>query len=116
MTKGTIVLTPFPFSDLSTVKRRPAVIVSSSEKSGDDVVVAFISSRMDRSIKETDYILDIDHPDFKDTGLKRRSVFKMDKLVTVERRILIGEIGRVSHSILQELDKRLRMTFDLRVE
>ena len=32
MTKGTIVLTPFPFTDLFTIKRRPAVIVSSSEK------------------------------------------------------------------------------------
>ncbi|QII12999.1 hypothetical protein KsCSTR_36200 [Candidatus Kuenenia stuttgartiensis] len=32
MTKGTIVLTPFPFTDLSTVKKCPAVIVSSSEK------------------------------------------------------------------------------------
>ena len=116
MTKGTIVLTPFPFSDLSTVKRRPAVIVSSSEKPGDDVVVAFISSRVTKPIRQTDYVLDIDHPDFGDTGLKRRSVFKMDKLVTVEKEILIGEIGRVSHSTLQELEKGLRITFDLRVE
>ncbi|MGQ9631665.1 MAG: type II toxin-antitoxin system PemK/MazF family toxin [bacterium] len=89
MTKGTIVLTPFPFTDLSTVKRRPAVIVSSSQKPGDDVIVAFISSRITEPIKETDYVLDINHPDFKDTGLKRRSVFKMDKLVTVEKGILI---------------------------
>ncbi len=47
------------------------------------------------------------------TDLKKRSVFKMDKLVTVERRILIGEIGKVSDSILRELDERLRKTFDL---
>lgn len=45
MTKGTIVLTPFPFTDLSAIKRRPAVIVQRSEKTGDDVVVAFISSK-----------------------------------------------------------------------
>jgi len=113
MTKGTIVLTPFPFTDLSTVKRRPAVIVSSSKKPGDDVIVAFISSRVVEPVEETDYILEGDHPNFKDTGLKKRSVFKMDKLVTVEKRILVGEIGKVSYSILQELDKRLRKTFDL---
>ncbi len=113
MTKGAIVLTPFPFTDLSTVKRRPAVVVSSSKKPGDDVIVAFISSRITEPIGETDYILDVDRPDFKDTGLKKRSVFKMDKLVTVEKRILIGEIGMASHSILQELNKRLRITFDL---
>ena len=113
MTKGTIVLTPFPFTDLSTVKRRPAVIISSSKKSGDDVIVAFISSKVVEPPENTDYIIDIAHPDFNDTGLKKRSVFKMDKIVTVEKRILIGEIGKVSDSILQELDKRLRITFDL---
>lgn len=113
MTKGTIVLTPFPFTDLSTVKRRPAVIVSSSEKPGDDVIVAFISSRITEPIRETEYILEINHPDFKDTGLKKRSVFKMDKIVTVEKKILVGEIGRVSNAILQELDKRMRVTFGL---
>lgn len=113
MTKGTIVLTPFPFTDLSTIKRRPAVIVSSSEKIGDDVIVAFISSRITEPVKETDYILDTNHPDFKDTGLKRCSAFKMDKLVTVEKTIIVGEIGKVSNSILQELDKRLRLTFGL---
>ncbi|HBQ28576.1 MAG TPA: hypothetical protein DD719_04080 [Desulfotomaculum sp.] len=76
MTKGTIVLTPFPFTDLSTVKRRPEVIVSSSEKPGDDVIVAFISSRITEPTRETEYTLEIDHPDFKDTGFKKRSVFK----------------------------------------
>ena len=34
MTKGTIVLALFPFTDLTGLKRRPAVIVSSSTKTG----------------------------------------------------------------------------------
>lgn len=113
MTKGTIVLTPFPFTDLSAIKRRPAVIVSSSEKTGDDVVVAFISSKTTEPIKETDYVLNTNHPDFMGTGLKKNSVFKMDKLITIEKRIIVGEIGRVSNVILRELDKRLRLTFGL---
>ena len=113
MTKGTIVLTPFPFTDLSAVKRRPAVIVSSSGKTGDDVIVAFISSKTSEPIKETDYVLDTNHPDFMGTGLKKNSTFKMDKLVTIEKRIIVGEIGRVSKAILHELDKKLRLTFGL---
>lgn len=93
MTKGTIVLATFPFSDLTGFKRRPAVIISSSTissstKKGDDVILAFISSKISQPIQETDFILEEDSPYFKLTGLKVRSVFKMDKIVTLEKKIL----------------------------
>jgi len=41
--KGKIVLIPFPFTNLTTTKLRPALVLLESEK---DVVVAFISSRL----------------------------------------------------------------------
>ncbi len=113
MTKGTIVLTPFPFTDLSSIKRRPAVIISASDKPGEDVILAFISSNVSNPVQKTDYILDSDHTDFGDTGLKKSSAFKMDKLVTIKKSILKGEIGRVSPTILKELDDRLKITFGL---
>jgi len=113
MTKGNIVLALFPFTDLTGSKRRPAVIVSSSTKKGDDVILAFISSKVDQPIQSTDFVIDQDHPDFKATGLKVRSVFKMDKIVTLEKRILRGEIGIVSQSILNKLNQRLRLALDL---
>ena len=49
--KWDIILVPFPFTDLTTVKKRPALIVSpdSYKKSGQDVVIAFLTSRMDVS-------------------------------------------------------------------
>jgi mRNA interferase MazF len=42
MKRGTFVLTPFPFSDLTTARRRPAVIVSSTDEN--DVIVAIEKS------------------------------------------------------------------------
>ena len=113
MNKGTIVLSKFPFTDLSTFKRRPAIIVSGSKKKGNDIILAFISSKVTEPIEDTDYIIEINHIDFKYTGLKMRSVFKMDKLVTIEKNLIVGEIGKVSSSILQELDKRLKIALDL---
>ena len=113
MKKGAIVLTPFPFTDLSSTKRRPALIISSPRIAENDVIVAFISSKIITPIAETDYIIDINHPDFKYTGLKKSSILKMAKIVTVEKGILIGEIGQVSNSILKEIEKRLRIVFDL---
>jgi len=46
MKQGIIVLTPFPFTDLSTSKRRPAIILSADNEKKTDVVVAYISSKI----------------------------------------------------------------------
>ena len=48
--KGKIVLIPFPFTDLSASKVRPAVIVSNFSQ-GEDIIVAFISSLKHRTQK-----------------------------------------------------------------
>ena len=108
MKRGTIVLTQFPFTDLSTTKRRPAVIVPKVNEDKDDVIVSFISSKIPTKASETDYIINEDHPDFLDTGLFKKSCFKMYKLLTIEKSLFTGEIGEVSDRIVKELDDRLR--------
>jgi len=113
MKQGAIVLTPFPFTDLSVIKRRPALVVSSIKELQDDVVVAFISSKIPPSLSETDYLLEESHKDFADTGLHKTSVIKMDKLVTINKNVFTGELGFVSERILNELLKRLRIVFKL---
>jgi len=102
------VLVPFPFTDLTAEKLRPAVIVSPDPQEL-DVVIAFISSIMPSGeIAETDFLLTPDHPDFAKTGLKKSSVFKMKKLLTIDRTKLIRRLGRVSPPIQDQLDRRLR--------
>ncbi|WP_144060554.1 hypothetical protein [Archaeoglobus sulfaticallidus] len=49
--KGKIVSIPFPFTDLSALKFRPALVLYESNK---DVVVAFISSKIPRQSAESD--------------------------------------------------------------
>lgn len=102
------MLVPFPFTDLTAEKLRPAVIVSPDPQEL-DVVIAFISSIMPSGeIAETDFLLTPDHPDFAKTGLKKSSVFKMKKLLTIDRTKLIRRLGRVSPPIQDQLDRRLR--------
>ncbi|MGB9759831.1 MAG: type II toxin-antitoxin system PemK/MazF family toxin [Thermoproteota archaeon] len=80
--KGKIVLIPFPFTDLTSTKLRPALVLLEGEK---DVVVAFISSRLPRQPSLEDIIINEDHPEFKQTGLKVPSVIKLDKVATISK-------------------------------
>lgn len=115
MIRGTIVLTPFPFTDLMGSKVRPAVVVSNSTRIGADVILAFISSVYDPSnLLATDELLLDTDAEFSLTGLKKSSVFKMDKLATIKRSIILGEIGEVSATLEIRLDDKLKIALDLR--
>jgi len=113
MERGTVVLTKFPFTDLSSAKRRPAVVLTADNLADPDVIVAFISSVVPAVISAIDFVLLASHPDFTTTGLTRASVFKMDKLATLDKAIFTGELGHVSPSLYDELKNRLRIALDL---
>ncbi len=110
--RGDIVLVPFPFTDLSVQKTRPAVVIS--VKNDIDVTVAFISSIIPHKPDEFDLVLWESHPDFFLTGLKKSSVFKMSKVVTVERSKILRKLGGISPSIQKEIDIKFKLAFGLK--
>lgn len=71
-----IVLTRFPFTDLSGDKRRPTLVVSRDNQRRADLVVCFITS-VPRTGPDTAPLAP-----FPGTGLKIRSVVRFDKLTT----------------------------------
>lgn len=107
--KGKIVLIPFPFTDLTSTKMRPALVLYESEK---DVVVAFISSRIAKT-KPTDIVIDKTHSEFKQTGLKVESSIKIDKIATLSKSLIIGEIGNVGPILKKEVNDKISKTFKL---
>lgn len=106
--KGKIVLIPFPFTDLTRTKLRPALVLFEGEK---DVIVAFISSRIPSSLALTDVLIDVSHPEFVLTGLKVSSVIKLDKVATVLKDLIVGEIGEIGNKIKREANERLSKIF-----
>lgn len=114
MKRGTIVLTKFPFTDLRAFKRRPAVVVSSEHTTMDDFIVAFISSVIPEKLFDTDLLVDNYHKDFKNSGLIKGSVIKLDKLATLNKSIFTGELGSLSTDTLKEIDKRLKIALSLK--
>jgi len=113
MRRGTIVLTPFPFTDLGGRKVRPALTVSRSDRPGNDVILAFITRFQGDPVLTTNLLIEDLHPSFAQTGLKVSSVIKLDKLVTIEGSILLGELGDLPASVMQQVDDRLRYALDL---
>jgi mRNA interferase MazF len=107
--KGKIILIPFPFTDLSSTKLRPALVLHEGDK---DVVAAFISSRTENP-KPTDLIIEKNHPEFKQTGLKLTSVLKIDKIATISKELIIGEIGEVGTRLKKEINRKIAETYVL---
>ncbi len=108
--QGTIVLLPFPFTDLSAHKVRPAVIVSKYNE-GDDIVVAFISSQKPTRLRRFDVLITADAQAFALTGLKTTSVIKSAKLATLDKKIILGELGALGAATMRSVSKKLRLLF-----
>jgi mRNA interferase MazF len=105
--KGTIILVPFPFTDLTGNKVRPAVIIS-KEKIGSDVVVVFITSQA--KLKEK-YLVLI-KPE-AENGLKVPSKIVCSKIATLDAKIVLGELGVVSKPVQLHLDAALKLVLGL---
>ena len=99
--KGKIVLLPFPFTDLTKAKLRPALVFLESK---DDVVVCFISSKIDKTLSDTDILLSTKHKEFELSGLKVDSVIKLDKIATILKELIIGEIGCIGEELRKEIN------------
>jgi mRNA interferase MazF len=67
MTKGKVVLVPFPFDDLSATKVRPAVCLTEPIGPHRHVILAFITSRIPAALLDTDLVLDAGHAHFAST-------------------------------------------------
>lgn len=105
--KWTIILVPFPFTDLSGSKVRPAILISHNLK-GDDVVVLFLSSQKGKR-DPFDVLLS---PSQKN-GLKVPSLVRCAKIATLDKKIILGELGRVDDVYQGAIDVRLRKLFSL---
>lgn len=115
MQRGKIVLTPFPFTNLAGSKLRPAIVVSDNSKTGADVILAFISTVFNNNkLSPTEELLLSSDSEFALTGLKKDSVFKMDKLATIEKAIIVGELGEASKTLQEKLDAKSKIALSLK--
>ncbi len=72
-----------------------------------DVILAFIGSQIPGSPLKASVVLDFSDLDFQQTGLKMKSVIRLDKLATIERRLITRRIGRLEAGRMKEVDSAL---------
>lgn len=85
MKTGNIILVPFPFSELTNIKVRPAVVISTTKDKYEDVIVSAISSVIPDSISANEIIIESNSIN----NLRVKSVLKVDRIVTKKKNQLL---------------------------
>ena len=87
--KGDVVVIPFPFSDLSGSKRRPALVLA--DLPGNDIILCQITSQASRDI----YSITVDPIDFASGSLPVASNIRPTRIFTADKNIIIRKAGTV---------------------
>ncbi len=103
--RGTVVLVPFPYTDLKTTKTRPALVLSSKDhnKAEGDVILCGITS----NLRNSPASVLIDQADMAKGKLLKPSRIKAGKLLTVDSSIIRKELGQVKPDVLRRVWKEL---------
>lgn len=110
--KWDIVLVPFPFNNLQSIKKRPALIISPNRyNSGPDTVILFITSNIKSFGRPGDYIIQ----NWQKSGLPKPSMVRM-KFATIERSIIIKKLGRITQIDQDALESELQTFFGMNSE
>lgn len=103
---GQIVLTPFPYTDLTGAKLRPVLMLRKASRF-DDWLVCMVSSQVHQTEAGLDEIISVADADFVGSGLKAQSVFRLSRLAVLDGALLLGSIGEISEKRLGNVRQRL---------
>lgn len=106
---GDLFLVPFPFSDLSTEKKRPALILKCITTAALPAlfITAMVTSQIGSEAIVGDYLLQ----DWKESGLLHSSKVRLAKLVTLEEDLLIRKLGSLTKKDKDQTRKVFRKLF-----
>ena len=111
--KNKIILVAFPFDDLSGSKVRPALCLSKVVGDYNHVVIAFITSRVEKANEEFDISLYDNDDEFENTGLRQSSAVRLHRLVTIPIIIVKRELGLLPEKYHDDLRHKLRSLFSI---
>lgn len=96
--KGDVIVLPFPFSDLSATKKRPALVVAPLQ-THNDVILCMITSK---KTKDASAIF-ITEKDFVNGRLPHDSNVRPNRLFTADTSIVLRTVGKLAPNKIEEV-------------
>lgn len=99
--KGDVVVVLFPFSDLSSAKKRPALVITALD--GDDVLLCQITSRQ----ISDQYSIPLSSEQFLSGSLRQESNIRPNRLFTADTRIIQYRAGHLKDHAIEPVIKKI---------
>ncbi len=99
--KGDVVIVPFPFSDLTQIKRRPALVIAKLQ--GDDLILCQITSQFVADV----YAIQLDNSDFSSGRLNQQSNIRPNRIFTADQQIILYQTGEIKPEKLTEVINKI---------
>jgi mRNA interferase MazF len=103
--QGDIVLIPVPFTDLTSRKKRPAIVISNDayNRGGPDILVVAMTSHP----ASVPYSFRISSADLIKGKLNRPGTVRVDKVYTLAKWIVVRRFGKVAHHVVDQIHQAL---------
>ncbi len=95
--KGDVVIVPFPFSDLTQTKRRPALVLATLQ--GNDLILCQITSQSVSDI----YAIELNNSNFSYGRLNQPSNIRPNRIFTADQEIVLYQAGQIKPEKLTEV-------------
>jgi mRNA interferase MazF len=105
LNKSDVVVLPFPFSDLSSSKKRPALVAATLQ--GEDLILCQITSQA----RVDGYSIELLDDDFKTGKLNLVSAIRPNRLFTADKSIILYKIGSLKPKKMKEVEDALIKIF-----
>jgi mRNA interferase MazF len=108
--RGDVLLVPFPFSNLTAIKQRLALVISVDvfQQQSADLLIMAMTSQIGGPLRPGEFLV----RDWQQTGLLKPSAVKA-AIATIEAKLVRRPLGRLSTYDLQQLNTCLRTLLGL---
>ena len=96
-----LILVPFPFSDQSGRKVRPAVVISNNyfNNNSEDILIVGVTS----NISKDQYALSLNNEGLEEGKLITNCCIKVENILKLDKELIIKKIGKIKNEKFKDI-------------